>query len=155
LRLLNGSNSRIYKLAWHDRSPLTVIGTDGGLLNRTVSRDFVMLAPGERIEIWVDFSERKKGSEMTLQSLTFSGSGHSMHGGMGGRMVHGMGRGMMGHGGDMRRGRMDGTSHSALPAGSAFPVMRFRISRDAVDHSSPPKYLTPEILSEGCSLLAL
>ncbi len=32
LRLLNGSNSRIYKLAWQDGSPLTVIGTDGGLL---------------------------------------------------------------------------------------------------------------------------
>ena len=32
LRLLNGSNARIYKLAWSDGTPLTVIGTDGGLL---------------------------------------------------------------------------------------------------------------------------
>jgi FtsP/CotA-like multicopper oxidase with cupredoxin domain len=32
LRLLNGSNSRIYKLAWSNQMPLTVIGTDGGLL---------------------------------------------------------------------------------------------------------------------------
>ena len=30
LRLLNGSNSRIYKLAWQDSTPLTVIATDGG-----------------------------------------------------------------------------------------------------------------------------
>ena len=29
-RILNGSNSRIYKLAWKDKSPLIVIGTDGG-----------------------------------------------------------------------------------------------------------------------------
>ena len=32
LRLLNGSNSRIYKLAWDDGTPITVIGVDGGLL---------------------------------------------------------------------------------------------------------------------------
>ena len=33
LRILNGSNSRIYNLAWADGRPLTVIGTDGGLLS--------------------------------------------------------------------------------------------------------------------------
>src|SRR5690606_2345082 len=32
LRVLNASNTRIYKLAWDDGSPLIVIGTDGGLL---------------------------------------------------------------------------------------------------------------------------
>ena len=31
-RVLNGSNSRVYKLAWEDGTPLTVIATDGGLL---------------------------------------------------------------------------------------------------------------------------
>lgn len=31
-RVLNGSTARIYKLAWDDNTPLTVIGTDGGLL---------------------------------------------------------------------------------------------------------------------------
>jgi len=30
LRLLNGSNSRIYKLAWSDDSPMLAIGSDGG-----------------------------------------------------------------------------------------------------------------------------
>ena len=38
LRLLNGSNSRIYKLGWADGTPLTVIGTDGGLLERARSK---------------------------------------------------------------------------------------------------------------------
>jgi len=33
LRLLNGSNARIYKLAWSDGSPMRVIGTDGGLVD--------------------------------------------------------------------------------------------------------------------------
>ncbi len=32
LRLLNGSNSRMYKLAWDDGSSIDVIGVDGGLL---------------------------------------------------------------------------------------------------------------------------
>ncbi len=34
LRLHNGSNSRIYKLGWEDGSPVTVIATDGGLLEQ-------------------------------------------------------------------------------------------------------------------------
>ena len=38
LRLLNGSNSRIYKLAWSNGMPMTVIATDGGLLEKPVQR---------------------------------------------------------------------------------------------------------------------
>ena len=40
-RLLNGSNSRIYKLSWDDNSPLTVMGTDGGLLEQSIQRDYL------------------------------------------------------------------------------------------------------------------
>jgi FtsP/CotA-like multicopper oxidase with cupredoxin domain len=70
-RILNGSNSRIYRLAWADGSPLTVIGTDGGLLETSVSKPYVMLAPGERLELWADFGERPVGSETSLVSLPF------------------------------------------------------------------------------------
>jgi bilirubin oxidase len=120
LRVLNGSNSRIYKLGWDDGTALTVIGTDGHLLEKPVKRAFVMLAPGERIELWADFSGRKVGSEMVMKSLPFSGAmpGHGEGGGgmmggggMGGMMKHdgdgksggGMG-GMMNHGGDGKSG---------------------------------------------------
>ena len=75
LRLLNGSNARIYKLAWDDGTPLQVIGTDGGLLERPAERAFVMLAPGERIELWADFSGRAVNSELQLRSLAFSAGG--------------------------------------------------------------------------------
>jgi FtsP/CotA-like multicopper oxidase with cupredoxin domain len=34
LRVMNGSNARIYKLAWDDGTPIIVIGVDGGLLDR-------------------------------------------------------------------------------------------------------------------------
>ena len=56
LRLLNGSNARTYKLAWSNDMPLKVIGTDGGLLPEAVTRSYVMLMPGERIDVWADFS---------------------------------------------------------------------------------------------------
>ena len=72
LRLLNGSNSRIYKLGWEDGAPFTVIGTDGGLLERPVERPYLTLAPAERVEIWVDFSDRPLNSERKLVSLPFS-----------------------------------------------------------------------------------
>ena len=75
LRLLNGSNSRIYKLAWDDGSPLTVIGTDGGLLEKPVEREYITLAPAQRVELWVDFSEDKVGAERNLVNLPFAAYG--------------------------------------------------------------------------------
>ena len=69
LRLLNGSNSRIYKLAWDDGTPITVIGVDGGLLERPEQHGFVMLAPGERLELWMEFSGRAVDTELTLRSI--------------------------------------------------------------------------------------
>ena len=83
LRLLNGSNSRIYKLAWSNGVPLTVIGTDGGLLGAPVTRDYVMLAPGERIELLADFSSYPLNTKLELRSLEFSGSSGGEMGGMG------------------------------------------------------------------------
>ncbi len=56
LRILNGSNARTYKLAWSNNMPLKVIGTDGGLLSAALSKSYVMLMPGERVDIWADFS---------------------------------------------------------------------------------------------------
>lgn len=87
LRILNGSNARIYKLGWNDGTPLTAIGTDGALLPKPETLPYIMLAPAERVELWVDFSGRKVGSELTLQSLPYRISASHMGGGMG----------MMGH----------------------------------------------------------
>ena len=69
LRLLNGSNSRIYKLAWEDGSPFTVIATDGGLLEKPVQRNYLTLAPAQRREIWVDLSDKPVGTRLRLVSL--------------------------------------------------------------------------------------
>lgn len=75
LRLLNGSNSRVYKLAWDDDTPFTVIGTDGGLLEKPVQKEYITLAPAQRIELWVDFSEDEVGSSKNLVSLPFAAYG--------------------------------------------------------------------------------
>lgn len=80
VRLLNGSNSRIYRLAWSDGRPLTVIGTDGGLLQRPLQRPYVTLAPAERLELWMDFSDRNVGAEATLISLPFNSGAGMMRG---------------------------------------------------------------------------
>lgn len=100
LRLINGSNSRIYKLAWDDRTPMTVIATDGGLLETPVQRDYVMLAPGERVELYADFRKRPVGTTVRLVSLQFSGADG---GGMGGGQT--------------------------LPNGAAFSVMQVQVQR--------------------------
>lgn len=130
LRILNGSNSRIYKLVWSDGSPLTVIGTDGGLLESPVVRNYVMLAPGERVDVWADFRGRKLGEELTLRSAAFSGVMPMM--GMGGRM--GMGRGM--------RGGMMGMMGTALPHGAEHPILTVRIAREDRDQLTLPRHLS-------------
>ncbi len=106
LRILNGSNARIYKLAWEDGTPLTVIGTDGGLLERPVERPYVMLGPGERVELWADFSGNKTGEPIRLVSKPFSA---------------GMTGGMMG-------GMMGGSS--SLANGAPFPILEVEIDRE-------------------------
>ncbi|QGM97860.1 multicopper oxidase family protein [Methylocystis parvus] len=72
-RVLNASNARIYKLRWDDGTPLTVIGVDGGLLERPQTRPYAMLSPGERLDLWVDFSGRKTGSKLVMRSGAFDG----------------------------------------------------------------------------------
>ncbi len=57
LRLLNGSNSRIFRFAFSDGRTFHQIATDGGLLAAPVALDQVKLSPGERAEIVVDFSD--------------------------------------------------------------------------------------------------
>ena len=116
LRLLNGSNSRIYKLAWQDGTPLTVIATDGGLLEAPVTRDYITLAPGERVEVWADFSGLTTGSEVSLVSLPFSG--FSSGGGM-----------MMGGG-------------SSLSNGASFDILRLKIGEKGEDVIPLPSRLS-------------
>ena len=124
LRIINGSNARTYKLAWSNNMPLKVIGTDGGLLPAALSKSYVMLMPGERVDIWADFSTLA-GKQVILKSLSFDPMGGMMGGGgMGGG---GMGGGGMG-GGGMGGGGMMGSS---LANGAAFNILTVNVGRKA------------------------
>ena len=73
LRFLNASNAREYglKLA---RGSMTQIATDGGLLPRAVKREQVDVAPAERIDVVVDFSQYRAGDEIVLANTLGEGS---------------------------------------------------------------------------------
>jgi FtsP/CotA-like multicopper oxidase with cupredoxin domain len=116
MRLLNGSNSRIYKLAWEDGTPLTVIGTDGGLLEKPLQKKYITLAPSERAEIWVDFSQHPIGSEIRLVSLAFVGNDGGMMGGMMG--------------------------DASLPQGAPFTVMTVEVAEKANSSTKLPEKLS-------------
>jgi spore coat protein A len=66
LRILNGSNSRMYALSFDSGQTFTQIGTDGGLLAAPVELAELMLAPGERADVVVDFSALAPGAEVLL-----------------------------------------------------------------------------------------
>ena len=70
-RLLNGSQARFYNL-WLDNAgdtvPLQVIGSDGGLLPGPVGINRLLLAPGERADLIVDFSSVVSGAVLTLKN---------------------------------------------------------------------------------------
>jgi spore coat protein A len=70
MRLLNASNARRYEFALDppppSGAPFVQIATDHGLLTGPVSRNSVTLAPAERAEVIVDFSQYPVGSSVTL-----------------------------------------------------------------------------------------
>ncbi len=78
VRILNGSNSRIYKLGFSDGSPLYIIGTDGGLLTRPMKMPFAILGPGERLELWVDLRRYSVGQQLKLVNQPYTLTGPSI-----------------------------------------------------------------------------
>ena len=119
LRILNGSNARIYKLAWDDGTPITVIGVDGGLLEQPEVKTYVMLAPGERLDIWADFSGRNAGSQLVMRSLAFTGALPKMAERMG-NMMHA----------------------NQLPVGSDYPIFTVRVTKEVSDSPKLPAQLS-------------
>ncbi len=57
LRLLNGSNARIYDLAFQDNRSFSLVAVDGGFLPAPLQLQRLRLSPGERAEILLDLSD--------------------------------------------------------------------------------------------------
>ena len=124
LRLLNGSNARIYRLAFvTGKKPLnfTVIGTDGGLIERPETVTQAFLAPGERLDVLFDAGQVKPGTDIFLKSLAFDpmeNEGPAMPGDMPGMagMDHGTGH------------KAPGMASPRLPLGVAFNVLKLSVT---------------------------
>ena len=65
-RLLNGSNARFYNLRLTTGQPMWQIGTDGGLMAAPVPLTSLLLAPGERADVLVDFSGNARNTSVVL-----------------------------------------------------------------------------------------
>jgi spore coat protein A len=70
-RLLDGSNARFYTMSLIDRTsglrlPMLQIGSDGGYLRAAAPMTSLTIAPGERAEILVDFSNVPAGSTILM-----------------------------------------------------------------------------------------
>ncbi len=72
-RVLNASNARFYKLSLENHS-LYVIGTDGGLLDKAYPQSYVVLSPGERVDLLVKASTTRRNYR--LLSLPYSRMGN-------------------------------------------------------------------------------
>jgi blue copper oxidase len=74
-RILNGSNARMFRLAFRHGQHLLdyhVIGTDGGLLDRPYTVKEAFLAPAERMDVLLDLRSAYPGQAITLASLPFN-----------------------------------------------------------------------------------
>lgn len=121
VRLLNGSNARIYKLEWSSGLPMVVIGGDGGLLEAPLRRTALTLAPGQRADVLLDLTALAAGTEVHLDSQSFDEADASVVGMMG------MGRGGMGGG-------------SGVPNGAPLRVMTLRTrARRGPDYRVPDR----------------
>ena len=125
-RILNGSNARLYRLAFRAGERLldfTVIGVDGGLLDRprTVREAFV--APAERVDVLLDLRAAARGDAITLVGLPFDAMHMEMQGAgaMQGHDAHAQHDASAMQGNDMH------AQHDATPDGAEIELLRIRV----------------------------
>ncbi len=120
LRLLNGSNARVFRLGFHDGRPFHLIANDAGLLPAPVAVATIMLAPGQRAEILADFRGHAPGEAVELLSHPFEGGGHGGEDGGGG-----------------------GDEEHVPPQGEEMPVMTFYVDHPRGRGGVVPRRLAP------------
>ena len=74
LRVLNGSNSSIYQIAFTDDRSFYQIATDGGFQEHPVKLNSLFLSAGERAEIVVDFADDSIDSNVSLLVDQYGGN---------------------------------------------------------------------------------
>ncbi|SFB10779.1 Multicopper oxidase [Lentibacillus halodurans] len=66
-RILNAANTRGYQLYLNSGQSFYQIGSDGGLMRKTVKLDNLAVEPAERVDMIIDFS-RHEGQTITLKN---------------------------------------------------------------------------------------
>jgi blue copper oxidase len=110
--------------------PLNVIGTDGGLLPEVISKSFIMLMPGERIDVWADFG-KLAGQQVVLKSLAFNSSMMGWMMGMGGSGMMSSGMGGRGMGMGMSGSGMGMAMSGGMANGSEMEILTVNVSQTA------------------------
>ena len=67
-RIVNGSSARTYNLRLSSKQPIIQIGTDQGMLNAPVYLSSLLLSPGERADVLLDFSNSLPGDKIVLEN---------------------------------------------------------------------------------------
>ncbi|MGZ8265619.1 MAG: multicopper oxidase family protein [Burkholderiales bacterium] len=81
-RLVNGSNARIYRLAFvrnGEAIEFALIGSDGGLLERPLAVREIFLSPSERADVLLDLRASGVGERIVLSSLPFDAMTFNAH----------------------------------------------------------------------------
>jgi spore coat protein A, manganese oxidase len=71
-RIVNGSSARTYNLKLSSKQPIIQIGTDQGMLNAPVYLSRLLLSPGERADVLIDFSNSLPGDKIVLENDAIS-----------------------------------------------------------------------------------
>ena len=159
-RLLNGSNARLYRLAFvaaaavEEPLPFLLLGTDGGLPERPREVAELFLSPGERADVLLDLRGRGHGEALALKNLAFDPmhleDGRPEDKGAAGAGDHGMGMGRS----DMASPAAPPTSGSAGPglaSGQAFFVLKL-VVRESVAYDRPIPAVLSRLPSEDASV---
>lgn len=68
-RMLNGSDSRFYILRFNNSAAKFIqIGSDDGFLNKALELDEIIIAPGERMDVVIDFKDFVAGTEIIMEN---------------------------------------------------------------------------------------
>ena len=78
-RVLNASISRGYRLQMSNSTPISVIGTDGGLMPQAQQTTQLRIGMAERYEIVIDFSKYAPGTKLQLLNLGVPNWFHPVH----------------------------------------------------------------------------
>ena len=65
-RMVNACPARFLNLRLSNNQAMYVIGSDGGLFNSPIKRQDILFAPGERVDVLINFSGNTTGQKLTL-----------------------------------------------------------------------------------------